>query len=408
VSVIATPALAQQTGLSTYGAAPPQIQPGVNQREVDLDVTGTYETNVAGTDATIAAERGIKPEDFIVHPSAAFTFSHMIGRETGFLQGSIGYNEYIRNPRLDRSTIAIDAGGAGQISLCQGTVSGAYSRQQADIADLALVGENGKALLDVKDLIDYSVVALSTTCGHSIGLAPTFNVSESRVHNSLGELGAVDADVLSTAVGVTYRSPVLGQISLLGQYSATNYPDRFVTTANGPVEENYTTVGGGFTYVRNLGGRLQGAASVSYLILEPAANIAGFKGFTYDFSGTYAITPQLNAVALVQRATTPSNQPGVAFVLVNVYSLEADYGLGARASLALGLARTQRQYDGLITTTFMGATQYAINRVYTLASLKLGRRLALSLRLTYEQRAANFPGLSYSNVIVALGASSKF
>jgi hypothetical protein len=416
LAALAGPALAQSagmsaesTGLPIFGVAPPVVQPGVDEKTVVLAVSGDYDSNVAGSDAALAKERGITLQDFYAEPVGTFTFSRPIGLDTIFAQGSVGYTAYARNSILDRSIIQFNGGGLGQVGICQLSLGGTFMRRQADLAELSVVTSSGALLRNVSDLMEDSVVSASATCGHEIGIAPTASVSETWVHNDATDLATVNAQVLSTSAGLSYRSPVLGVISLLGQYGETDYPDRPVLTPTGIVSYSFQTVGGGFTYARNLGTRLQATASLSYIRLEPVQGTTqGYSGPTYSVGATYSVTPRLSANLQVAKSTLPSSQANASFEIVDFYELEASYQLGGRAIVSAGVSRRHDDYGGIILPQFAGLTEDTADRVFTSGSLKVGRRLTLTANLAFERRDANFPGLSYPVVVVGLGAASAF
>jgi Putative beta-barrel porin 2 len=409
---ISTPCMAQMAAVPSYGISAPQITPGVDQTLVGLDLTGGYDSNVARSSAAVAAERGITPEDFFIDPAGDLTVSRVFGRETIFLEASAGYRAYVRNSILDRSNIQVQGGGVGQLSVCETSLTGAYSRAQADLEDLVIT-TGGKPVTSIADARQNAIVDFTATCGRAIGFAPTFNVSESWQTNSNPEFQLIDSHIFSGSGGVTYRNPVLGQVSLTGQYSDIVYPNRvfdiLVPAGLETVTFGFKTIGGGITYVRTLGSRLTGTVALSYEKLEPTVAVTqGFSGLTYNLDVTYQLTPRLSLTAQVAKATTPSNELDAAFSISQLYSAQANYAFGPQMSVGLGAYHNNQQYGGFLVPVVDILTEQTTTSVFGTVSRKLNRRLSVATSLTYSQRAANFPGLNYTDVLLSITASSTF
>lgn len=408
---VSTSCMAQVAGLPTFGMSAPQITGGVDEFHFGPDLDVSYDSNVARSSAAVAKERGITPQDFYVVPSGDVSFSHVFGRETVFLEAQAGYQAYARNSILDRENISIQGGGIGQIGICGTTVSGAYTRAQANL-DYLIIESDGKPAPTIKDARQNAIIDLTATCGRSIGFAPTFNVSETWLTNSSPLYALLDAHIFSGSGGIAYRNPVLGQISITGQYSNIQYPNRLIpeVVPTGIQDDTYgiQTVGGGVTYLRQIG-RLTGTVSLSYEKLEPSVPVAlGFSGLTYDVNLTYALTPRMNITALVGKATTPSNELQSSFSITQLYGLQATYAFGPRMSAQFGFSRTHQQYGGFVLPVTDYVTEQTTDDVFASVTRKLNRWLRVQSSLTYARRDANFAGLSYSDVLLSISASAAF
>jgi hypothetical protein len=408
LGMLGSPCAAQVAGLPTFGISAPQITPGLDERQIAIDLTGAFDSNVARSDAALAAQRGVKPQDFYILPAAEALFSQVFGRETVYLDAVAGYRAYDRNSFLDRENIEIGAGTIGQVGICQGTLAGAFSRSQADLATLPVGVSDGKPDFGAKDTQTNAVVDFTAICGRSVGFAPTMNVSEVWVTNDAANFSAIDADVFAGSGGITYRSPVLGSATLSGQYSKVTYPNR-VVPGFGSESLGFQTTGGGITLARPVGSRLSGSLSVDYTKLEPGSGFTqGFSGITYNGNIAYALNPRLNLTLIAGRAVTPSNEVEASFVINEIYSVGATYALGSRLTLATGYSRTHLDYEGLLFPVAFNLTEQTINAVYWSGSFVLNRHITLSPSITYSQRAANFAPMDYNDVIVAITARSTF
>ncbi|HEY2047823.1 MAG TPA: outer membrane beta-barrel protein, partial [Caulobacteraceae bacterium] len=410
LGVFATPCAAQVSGLPSFGIQPPQITPGVDEKQIALDVTGAYDSNVARSDAALAAARGVTPQDFYIVPGGDFTFSHSFGRETIYLDGSAGYKAYDKNTFLNRSSIELGGGGVSQISICQSTAAGAYSRSQADLSYLPVVVQNGQPAAIAKDTLTNATVNFTATCGRTIGLAPTMSVSEVWVTNDNTSLAAIDAHVFNGSGGVTYRSPVFGSVTINGQYSKTTYPNRFVPFEGGSTSLGYQTTGGGITLARAVGSRLSGTLSVDYTNLEPGNGVTqGFSGITYNGDITYAVNPRLNVAVVAGREVAPSNEIEASFTLTEIYGVQASYGAGNRLSFAAGWSHVHALYEGLLVPVVLfNLTDQTTNSVYGNATYRLNRWLSVTPSVTYSQRTANVVAYSYTDVVCAVTLRSSF
>jgi hypothetical protein len=408
VLTLGSPCAAQVAGLPTFGIAPPVITPGVDERQFSVNVTGAYDSNVARSDAALAAARDIKQQDFDVLPAGEALFSQVFGRETVYLDLVAGYKAYARNPLLDRSNIQIGGGAVGQLSLCQGTLAGAYDRAQADLSTLPIAVQGGQANFAAKDTQTNAVIDFTAICGASVGFAPTVHVSEVWVTNDAAQFAAIDAHVFSGSGGITYRSPVLGSATLSGQYTKTDYPNRFLPFG-GSGSLGYQTTGAGITLARPQGARLSGSVSVNYTDLEPGSGFTqGFKGITYNANLGYALNPRLNLNVVAGRAVTPSTLVEASFEITEIYGVEGTYTLGSRLTVGAGYSRTHQVYEGILVPVLFNFTEESTDSVYGDAQFKLNRRLTIGPTVTYSKRNANFAPESYNDVITSVTVKSTF
>jgi hypothetical protein len=403
-------ALASQQSVSpAFGPELPAIIPDVDQTALSAALSEAYSSNVSGGSTALAAVRGLVPSDFLTTPYISAVISRPLGRESYFLQGTLGYVDYARNPVLNRSNIQVQGGGAAPFGVCQSSLIGSYSRGQAKLEELALAEANTTGLARTSDLVQDGAVSMTATCGHAVGLAPTFTVSEILINNSAANLEDINARVFSTSGGIQYRSAAYGSLSVIGQYSRTDYPDRFVLTPSGIRSQSLENFGGGLTYVTFPFARLQGSASIDYEILQPvSATGQNFYGFTYDFTLAYLVTPRLSTAVTVSRQTTPSNSPYALFEVRELYNAQANYSLGTLTTLILSASRQHMVYDDLVALQRLDATVITDSRLTASAERQIGRRLSVSLSVAYRQRDANYPGLSYPDVLTQITARSKF
>jgi hypothetical protein len=392
-----------------FDDSPLQVLEGVAQTTGSISETMSFDSNVARSSAQFAAARGLKPADGEFNTDGTVLLSRLVGRETVFLSGDVGYNEYVRNSVLDRSREHILGGAIGSIARCSGELTGGFNRQETDLADLALVSTSLAAERQVKNVTESSLVSLNATCGRGIGFAPTFSISRSTNEDTNSLYRFLDSNFLSGSAGIAYQSPVLGVLSLVGQYSKGEYPNNVFIGRSGLEGLEFRTVGGGATYTRLVGSRLEGTATLSYTDLESDSPYShGFKGLTYAVNFSYRINPLLSMVGDVGRATTPSTRINSSYSVAETYILKFNYQLGARSTISAGVSRVHQDFGGEIIPLAVDLTEQTSDTAFGSVYFRLGRHLTLGATLQGQRRAANYPGLSYSDVLASLSARASF
>lgn len=373
----------------------------VNATQVDLIADLIYDDNVSRSSGALAAARGLKPSDVIFEPTVAVNLGRVFGRESAFLKGTLGYDFYDRNSRLNRENIDVSGGVNGQFLRCQESVTASYDRYQSDLADqtLGLVNNTRQNV----------TVGGSVGCGRAIGLAPSASITQTWSTNSDAFERTVDSNVLTATGSLSYRRPSFGSITLFGSYTDAAFPN-LPLPGLGPIQDyGYNVYAGGVTLSRHLGGRIEGTASVSYTSLDSNAPGAGaFSSVTYSGDVIYHATSRLYAEASISRATVPSNRIGANFSVNQNYGLDFNYLASSRLSFTLSGTRQSSNYNVVATGPAFDLSRETTYTVSGTANYRLNRLLALSLNVAEIERAANFVGLGYSDQRVTLGATSSF
>jgi hypothetical protein len=409
--VVAAAAVMPSSATAQVAAAPSAIQPGQRIQEIDLVGDILYDSNVAESDAALAALRGIKPSDVIFEPSVRFDIARPIGRETIYLQGDAGYDFHARNSLLNRETIDVHPGVLSQIGICQTGLTGDYSRAQSDLSELAISPAGLRVPFREQNVLQVEQVGGNATCGRAVGFAPSVTASETWTHNSSPIERLIDAQTFSGSAGLAYQRPILGSVRVFGAFSQTNYPNRdgLVGVEGASVATGYQTVSGGVTYTRAVGSRLQGSASISYTKLDQQETGGrGFSGPTYSAALAYRVSSRLSATGTVSRATVPSNRLNSTFAIDNLYAGTLAYGLGSRWTLDGGASFAQNTYNGVPSPLEFDLTSEKIYTVFGDVKLRLTRRLTVGLNVQQLKRNANFAELSYLDTRVGLTARATF
>lgn len=387
------------------------VNPGDRNTQVDLIANLIYNSNVASSDATLAAARHIKPSDVIVEPEIRLDLSRPVGRQTLYLIADAAYNAYTRNSVLDRENILVNPGVLGQFSRCEYDVSGSYTRAQSDLAEQALT-PTGPISQQLRNTLEVKQITAGGDCGRQVGLAPNVRVTQSWANNSSPLERGVNVNSFSTQDGIAYRRPSFGSLTLFGAYSKTSYPERSpfdILFHLPPTNAGYETYSGGISYTRPVGARLVGSASVSYTDLKNAlSSVKGFSGITYSAALTYSVSPRLTTAVNIERATLPSNRLNSTFRIEDLYSTEVDYRVTTRGFVRTGVSYEHDKYGGASSMTFFDLTDEKIYSGFISAEYRLSRLLSVAVEVNQAHRDANFPGLTYDDTRATLSFRTSF
>jgi len=382
---VASAARAQEVAFS-----PPAPPADGQLAQIDLGAEATYDSNVVHSDAADAAARGLSLADEVFYPNASINIDRPFGRETFFLDGSIGYVFYDHDTLLNRERIDVTGGGAGSVGPCQTTLIGDYSRRQSDLTDIPVN--------IVQNVEDWETVGLQSECVRTIGFGPALQVSETWEQNSAAQLVAADHQTFTATPSIAYNQPTIGKISLFGSYTDGAFPNR---VENG-TEDGYHMYSGGLRYQRRIGARLDGSISVGYAQLDPQfAGVPHFRGVTYQADFTYLATSRLLFHLSLDRAPRPSLLYGATYDVNGAYDLDATYKLSQRISLTLGGTAQRRRVEGQGLNPVIENTSDTILGGFGSASVQF-RRFTLSLEYRHQHSDANVPEFTYSENRVGL------
>ena len=134
-------------------------------RRLDFGLQGRveYNSNVARTDETQAAIRGLTLGDTIFTPAATFDLLLPVGRQSLFLLGSAGYSFYDNNKDLDRERVDLTGGVNTRFGPCAATFSGGYARGINRIDDPVLID-------NVRNIQETERLGVDVSCSRQTGL----------------------------------------------------------------------------------------------------------------------------------------------------------------------------------------------------------------------------------------------
>ena len=395
--------------------------PTARQTEVDVGLDVGYDSNAARSDEALAARRGLKLGDEITTPSVDVAVARPIGRAILFIKADSAYDIHAVNKKRDQINYDVNGGGAGHFGPCQETLTGDYVSDQTDLAELDnLTINNTRTTKDAK---------FSADCGRTTGLAPQISASNTWINNSAANLQLIDSQTVTVDAALAYRRPVLGSVSIFGEYAQATYPPHAIlgAPAGDTTAFGYYIYAGGVKYERHEG-RIDAILSVSYTRLDPYSSvIQKFRGLTYSLDATYSLTSRLKVHASGVRATVPSNRVFADFRLDETYATDVSYSLSSRLTMKLSAEYLNSNYsvssnyqNEILNGGFIGLTSETVYTTLASVTYDLSKRIEITLAAGDVERIANdnqsganaltasFHDLSYSSTTVTLGVKAKF
>src|SRR5215469_3478779 len=160
-----------------------------NRINIQAVVTGTYDSNVARSDAATAQERGVVPGDFITEPAISVDIRLPVSRQVIYLNGSAGYDFYAHNSFLNAGNVGFHGGVQALIRRCKATVDAGVVYQQSYLQLPSLAATRHQE--------NTETISLDGSCGGDVGLAPSLTVSQQWTNNSAAELQTSNFNDLS-------------------------------------------------------------------------------------------------------------------------------------------------------------------------------------------------------------------
>jgi hypothetical protein len=387
-------------GGSVLALAPAAQAQQTRHVNVEVQMTEMHDNNVARSSAAVAAARGVSRSDSAFSPSLVADIFLPVSRQSVFLKGYVGYDDYAKNDLLDASRAKIDGGANLNIGLCQGIANAGYSRAQSDLQDLTL--------LATRNIEKTTVAGLNMTCGRSAGLAPMFGISTATSSNSSPFLIPSDYHNNTETLGLSYRRPSLGVITVFGSHSDAEYRHRLILVGGVPTKDGYQTDSGGIRYERRLGARIGGEIELGYTKVKPdIPAVPDFKGTTYRGVVDFRVSSLLQTSLGFQHDVTPTIRVGSAYSENQTVFLNATYQLGSRFHLNGGVSQGISHYKGAALGV-NDLTKEDITSVYGGVRWDVGRRVAFGSTFKHDNRNTNITGFDYSDTQVTVSAIGKF
>jgi hypothetical protein len=413
LAVVALVGAAASASAANAQLAPNQMAQGRVARSVQINASAAvqYDSNVARTSDTLAAQEGIRPEDTTYTPSINANMVLPVGRQALFLSGVVGYTGHQYNTQLDNTHADLTGGAGASVGPCGGVLTGGYSRGQSEYGNTLITS-------NVKDIQEVKKVDLGVACVRKAGLGVFVDGSRSWSSNSIPL--TANGSYVSTLVtgGVSYQRPSFGSISLTASDAKTDYSkDGIAAMLIG--SSGFESKAVGVSLERKLGGRIQATAAVSYTksTAEQAVPVGAtipaagnFSGLTYSGDVSFRASSRLQAHAGFNRSVNPSQITGGSFEVDTEYQVGVSYSLGSRIKLAMTGRDRQTLVHGAIPIAFAATTltDARSKSVDVSAEYRLNKRVSFVLTARHETRDANNAALAYDDDGVGLSTAVRF
>ena len=129
-----------------------------------------YDSNVARASDEVTERRNLRRSDFVLSPSINADIVAPTAAATFTLAGYVGYDFYLRNSRLNRERIDLNASASRRLSICDVSLNAGISRRQTDLGDLQIVtGQIDESIVNTESQWR---VGGNVGCGATIGFQP--------------------------------------------------------------------------------------------------------------------------------------------------------------------------------------------------------------------------------------------
>jgi len=372
--------------------------------EVNLDVIGTYDSNVARSSAAAAALRGLDRADSTISPTLSITLARPMGENSLRLAAQLGYNFHARNTQLNRERILVNLDAVAGLGPCRLAPSIGFQRRQSDLGDIAFLSAN--PLATVKNTETVQTYAADLACGQSPGIEPVGGVRYEKATNSNILRDRAEYTSLAFHGGLRYTSDALGQVTLFGSHRTVDLPNIALV---GGGEDGYRVNEYGLRYRRDLGTRVQASGMLAYSDLRIRSGASGAqKGVVWNAELTALVGARLRLTASAGREIANSLASDAAFAVTKPYRLRFEYAASELLRFDGGVAITQRRFNYDFVPTGNVVTSET-RRTYDVgASYQYGRRIRLRLFAAHEQRSANDSFFNYHANSVGASVGIRF
>jgi hypothetical protein len=385
------------------------------ERSVIVKATGSvdYDSNIAKVSATEGALQGLTLADTTYTPSLVIDATVPVGRQVVFLTGSASYLFHQNNKQLDHDQYNFTGGMGNVLGPCGTTESASFFSGRTQLADTQLV-------TSVEDVLTTVGVTAGLSCSRPSGLGFVANAHYQDASNSATQLTNSDFNVTNASAGLSYGRPSLGTLTIQGTYSKAEYPHR----TGGFQSAGYETTGATIEYSRQLGGKIQLAATVGYNSVNPGSEAAAattpatpgapvssghFRGVIYSFVGSYRASSRLSANLDVNRQVTPTLIAGRSFEVQTSYDAGLSYKIGSRITARLGAQEADlNAQGGVAVDPALSLTDSKLRILLANVTYRQNRRLTLNFSAQHEQRTSDNARFDYTGYRVGVSAGVTF
>lgn len=364
-----------------------------------LDVRGrvSYESNVAGGDDRLANLRDLEPEDVIYSTGITMSLQRPSSRQNLFLTAAADINRHDRNKRLDGENISVQAGATRRFTACAITGTAGYTRRQSEPDELTLVTVT-------KNIAETRTAGLQGMCG-SGNFIGSLGGQVSKTNNNADSAGYVDSRTEGVTGSVGYVNQTLGTISLFMQYSTSSYSD--LSIVGMPVARDFRQTGGGISYARRIGSRLNGTAAVSYTSLESDIEGGDSSGWTANAALNYRLSSRTGVVLNYFRGYQASATLFASSQFTERLDLSTSYKLSSRLSARANVSAARNDFRNTQPTIL----QVTEDKVFTVGgglSYRIGRNITIGIDGGYTERDADVDLFDSNSTRASVSISNRF
>jgi hypothetical protein len=399
-------------GVSAGSAVLAQDVPQVgNKRAADVHATllAGYDTNAADSNAAQAAIRGLALHDFLFRPSLNLNLVQIFGRQALFTRGEIGYDFHRQNQQLNTKRLKLQTGAAALFGPCQAVAAAGYSTGHSELVQI-----QGPSATNIYR--DQTAVA-SVQCARAIGFTAGAVVNSDKITNSDPSEKQSNARTHGASLTLGYGGPSIGQLGIVGRYSASILPNRIVLPGNAP-GDRLLVRSLGASYTKKFGSKLTATAVLSRAIVKRGQSVPGIpsKSTATTYSGdlVYRLSPRITFEAIGSRAILPSSFPGKLYDIDQNAELSGSYRLGKGIQIKIGgRLEDDNSNVGPTFTGTPGAAVAVVTRArtetaYASVRYRQNKRIAWVLDVQRDSRRTNLPSFNYSGMTINLSTDITF
>jgi hypothetical protein len=368
---------------------------------------GLYDSNINRRIGGEAAWR--------LSPLVGFSAGLPVGRQQLFIGAEYGRDIVFTQERLNRGRNSIGGGMEWRLGRACSGVIGAERFQR-----LSVVTEQSELVDNVQTGVVY---AGSIGCRTPTGIGFGGSVQKRIVTNDLETRMPFDLTSTVFAPNFSYGTPSIGQFSVTTTFNSTYYPNRFVATTDGIVEDGINIFSGRFGYQRAFGSRLSLSLGASYLksTPEPDSQLAivdnaivsvprgGFSGTGYDATIDYTPSQRLAVNLLVRRNVQVSPNVGALFIIRTDFGANVTYRLNPSISTGLGGLLTTSDYEQSFSSPGEAARiSDNTKRFYANISYSPVKLYSLRLEVAHQLRRSNPVDFNFDSTSVRLNLNVNF
>ena len=414
-SVVTTGPGTQPQGIRNSNSNNPTPTQGVSVpvapvaiRRLDLDIGGlvTYDTNAARANDQRAAANRLVQEDWIFSPSAIVDISVPFGRSVGYLRGTVAYDVYARNSRLNGERIILDGGVSTTVSRCTVGLDGEFARIRSNLGDIGVVV--GDASL-VRNFETTSTAGVTASCGDVVGIQPFVSGEYTRGTNTNRRRIGSDYETFTYGGGLRYVQPSIGEFGVVASFEDTDYTNRDDGSTD-PILAGLESVpvrSFGAYYNRNVTRFFSGLIRANYTEVDTSAN-SRFSGLTGEASVRVTPSERLEFRAGVKRAAVPTLAFAIDYYVETSFNADVRTRITPKVQLGAGYLYRHHDYYSTTPNLLFPLIEDRDHQVQANASYDLGRRLALTLAAAYETRNARSSYYDFDSFRVTAGIRGSF